>query len=376
MTSTRLRDYNLSIGNLPTGKWNAITDVSGVRVGHCTLISGEGPLLPGKGPVRTGVTVILPHGDNLYRLKVPAAVYSINGTGKATGFEEVRELGRIESPIALTGTLNVGLVADALIQYSIRRTPEIGISTGSVNVVVGETNDMELNDLQGRHVRAEHVWSALETASSGEVAEGTVGAGTGTTCFGWKGGIGTSSRVLPEKFGGYTVGALVQSNFGDEKHLVVCGVPVGKHLTVPPSKPERPVDGSIMIVLATDAPMTSQQLRRLCVRASVGLARTGSIYGNTSGDFVIGFSTGYRIEHNPSALTASRTLILDNTALMNQFFHAVAESVEEAIINSLFQAHTVVGRDGNTRHRLPVEEVVRLIECADRGRRADHLQKY
>lgn len=367
MTSTRLRDFNLAIGDLPTGKWNAITDVDGVKVGHATLNFGEGALIPGKGPVRTGVTVILPHGDNLFRSKVPAAVHAINGTGKATGFEEVRELGRIEAPIALTNTLNVGLVADALVEYSIRQTPEIGIHTGSVNVVVGETNDMELNDLQGRHVHAEHVWSAIEQASGGRVVEGCVGAGMGTTCFGWKGGIGTSSRVLPEKYGGYTVGALVQSNYGESANLVICGTPVGKYLQAPPL---RPVHGSIMMVLATDAPMTALQLKRLCVRAGVGLARTGSIYGHSSGDFVIAFSTGYRIEHQPSSLTVERTLIQDKPALMNQFFQAVADSVEEAIVNSMFQAQTVVGRDGNTRHRLPVEEVVYLIECADRARLA------
>jgi D-aminopeptidase len=363
MQSSRLRDFGLSVGELPVGKNNAITDVAGVKVGHSTLISGTGPLVPGKGPVRTGVTVIIPHAGNLYRQKVTAAVHTINGTGKAFGFEEVRQLGQIEAPIAFTNTLNVGIVADALVQYSIDQTPEIGVSTGSVNVVVGETNDMDLNDLQGRHVRQEHVRTAIESASSGPVVEGCVGAGTGTTCFEWKGGIGSSSRVLPEELGGYTIGALVQSNYGNGRDLTVCGVPVGRflHPSVLRSKPPK-TDGSIMMVLATDAPMNSLQLHRLCVRAGVGLARTGSIYGPTSGDFVIAFSTTNVIEHNPSRLTSEKTVSLNNVRLLNVFFHAVAESIEEAILNSLFQAETTIGRDDHIRYQLPPDKVVKLVK--------------
>jgi len=230
MRRFRARETGLVVGAGPTGPHNAITDVTGVRVGHVTLIEGQGALRPGVGPVRTGVTAILPHGGNLFCRKVCAAVHTINGFGKPFGFEQVRELGVIESPIALTNTLNVGLVADALIEFSVRQHPAIGILTGSVNVVVGETNDGWLNDLQGRHVRAEHVWAALAVASAGPVPEGAVGAGTGTVCFGWKGGIGTSSRVLLPSAGGWTVGALVQSNFGRPQDLVIGGVPVGRHL--------------------------------------------------------------------------------------------------------------------------------------------------
>ncbi|MGD8475455.1 MAG: P1 family peptidase, partial [Anaerolineae bacterium] len=209
MSRPRVREVGLVPGRMEPGVHNAITDVAGVRVGHATLISGEGRLRPGRGPVRTGVSVILPHDGSLFRQKVRSAVHTINGFGKVFGFEQVRELGAIESPIALTNTLNVGLVADALIEHALRQDPEIGISTaGTVNVVVGETNDGYLNDIQGRHVRAEHVQAAIESASPGPVVEGAVGAGTGTTCFGWKGGIGTASRVLPEEAGGYTVGAL------------------------------------------------------------------------------------------------------------------------------------------------------------------------
>jgi D-aminopeptidase len=362
MVRPRARDAGLVVGRFPPGTLNAITDVAGVRVGHTTLIAGEGPLRPGQGPVRTGVTVILPHGDNLFRQKVRAAVHTINGFGKVFGFEEVRELGVIEAPIALTNTLNVGLVADALVQYALRQSPEIGIRTSSVNVVVGECNDGYLNDLQGRHVHAEHVWAAIETASSGLVAEGAVGAGTGTSCFGWKGGIGMASRVLPADAGGFTLGALVQTNFGRPGDWLVKGVPVGRHLRPPATRKGPPPDsGSIMVVLATDAPLTARQLGRLCVRAGVALARTGSHYDHGSGDFVIAFSTGHRIEHEPSSLTTTHILLADEAKAMGWLFPAVVESVEEAILNSLCRAETVVGRDGHTRYALPVEEVAALV---------------
>jgi D-aminopeptidase len=331
-------------------------------VGHTTLVSGEGPLLPGEGPVRTGVTVILPHDGNLFRQKVRGAVHTINGFGKVFGFEEVRELGVIEAPIALTNTLNVALVADALAQYAIRQSPEIGITTSSVNTVVGETNDGYLNDLQGRHVRAEHVWSGIEAATSGPVQEGAVGAGAGTTCFSWKGGIGTASRVLPEEGGGHVVGALVQSNFGRSQDLLVTGVPVGRHI-LPPGVEKMVTGGggSVMVVLATDAPLNERQLRRLCVRATAGLARTGSNYGHGSGDFVIGFSTAHRIPHKADNLIVEQPVLTDERQAMYWLLPAVAECVEEAVLNSLFKAETVVGRDGHTRHALPVEEVAELV---------------
>ncbi len=366
MIRPRTRDWGLLVGELPPGTHNAITDVSGVQVGHTTLIAGKGPLRPGQGPARTGVTVILPHGDNLFRQKVRAAVYTINGYGKTCGFEEVRELGVIEAPIALTNTLNVGLVADALVQYAIRCSPGVGICTSSVNVVVGETNDGYLNDLQGRHVRAKHVWAAIEAASSGPTPEGAIGAGAGTGCFGWKGGIGTASRVLPAKVGGFTVGALVQSNFGRPRNLTIIGIPVGRHLQ-PPGDAERQTqeDGSVMIVLATDAQLTARQLRRLCVRAAAGLARTGSAYSHGSGDFVIAFSTAQRIEHEPASLTTTQTVLADEAKAMRWLFPAVVESVEEAVLNSLWRAETVVGRDGHTRYALPLEQVA-LLMCGHR----------
>ena len=369
MARARLREAGIQIGGLPPGSLNAITDVAGVRVGHATLVAGEGPLRPGQGPVRTGVTVILPQGGNLFRQKVRGAVHTINGFGKACGFEEVRELGVIEAPIGLSNTLNVGLVADALVTYALRQSPEIGIRTGSVNVVVGECNDGYLNDIQGRHVRADHVQQALEAAAEGPVAEGAVGAGTGTACFGWKGGIGTASRVVPAEAGGYTVGALVQSNFGRPQDLTICGVPVGQRITPPGGSPgAQREQGSIMIVLATDAPLDARQLRRLCGRAGVGLARTGSHHAHGSGDFVIAFSTAQRIEHMPAALTVTATLLGDERAAMACLFPAVAEAVEEAILNSLFQAETVVGRDGNVRHALPVEDVLEMLRDSPAAR--------
>ena len=361
MNRPRVRDLGIILGELPTGVQNAITDVTGVRVGHTTLIAGEGALQPGHGPIRTGVTVILPHSDDVFRHKVHAAVHTINGFGKPFGFEQVRELGVIESPIALTNTLNVGLVADALVQHAVQQNPDIGIRTASVNVVVGETNDGWLNDLQGRHVRAEHVWAAIESASSGPVTEGAVGAGTGTICFGWKGGTGTASRVLPADVGGFTLGALVQSNFGRARDLAICGVPVGHHIR--PDRSDKPVrsQGSIMIVLATDAPQDARLLQRLCVRAAAGLARTGSHYGHGSGDFVIAFSTAQRVEHEPSSLTTTQTVLADEQKVMGWLFPAVVESVEEAILNSLFRAETMVGRDGHTAYGLPVEQVAELV---------------
>jgi D-aminopeptidase len=325
------------------------------------LWQGAGPLQPGHGPIRTGVTVILPHTGNLFQSKVCAAVQTINGYGKVFGFEQVRELGVIESPVALTNTLNVGLVADALVQHAIGQNPDIGITTSSVNVVVGETNDGYLSDLQGRHIRAEHVFAAMESATSGAVLEGAVGAGTGTLCFGWKGGIGTASRVLPPSLGGFTVGVLVQSNFGRPRDLIIAGVPIGRSLQ-PPSTIDRTSDkGSIMIVLATDAPLDARQIQRLCVRAGAGLARVGSHYGHGSGDFVIGFSAAYRIEHEPLALTGTRPVLLAEAKVIDGLFRAVVEAVEEAIVNSLFGAETVVGRDDHVALALPIDEVLTLI---------------
>ncbi len=363
----RFAELNIMINRLERGPLNGITDVVGVAVGHETLFAGEGVWRPGSGPFRTGVTVILPHLGNLYDKKVATAVHTINGFGKVFGFEQARELGRLESPIALTGTLNVPRVADALIALAIEQNPHIGVGfaeTGrqgyaSVNVVVGETSDGYLSDIQARPIGEKEVRAAVAKAATGPVAEGAVGAGTGTSCFGWKGGIGTASRVLPAEKGGFTVGALVQSNYGRPEELTIAGVPVGKHLR-PPEGANRTEDGSIMIVLATDAPLNSRQLGRLCKRAVLGLARTGSAVHGGSGDFVIAFSTAVHFPDRPEQLVVERPY-LHLQPIMSVFSLAVIESVEEAIYNSLFMARTVVGRDGNTRHALPVDEVMAVI---------------
>ena len=367
----RVRAWGLVPGGLSTGPANGITDVAGVRVGHTTLIADEGPLSPGRGPVRTGVTVVLPHGGDLFADKVRAAVHTINGYGKVLGFEQVRELGVVESPIALTNTLNVGLVADGLVQHALASHPSIGVTTSSVNVVVGETNDGYLNDLQGRHVRAQHVLEAISGASAGRVAEGAVGAGTGTSCFGWKGGIGTASRVLPSEVGGFTIGALVQTNFGRAEDLMIQGVPVGRHVKPPEHGAESDAgDGSVMVVLATDAPMSARQIGRLCVRAGAGLTRTGAVHAHGSGDFVIGFSTAEPVPHSPERVVGPRVSLIDEGEAMRWLFPAVVESVEEAVLNALWRAETVVGRDGHSRCALPLDEVRAVLAQYGRVRLA------
>lgn len=350
----RVRQAGLRPGTLPPGALNAITDVPGVRVGHATVVHDE-------GPARTGVTVILPREGNPFRLKTRAAVHTLNGYGKPFGFEQVRELGLLESPIALTNTLNVGLVADALIRWSVAMDPAIG-RDGSLNVLVGETNDGYLNDLQGRFVRFEHVRAALAEATGGPVVEGSVGAGTGTTCFGWKGGIGTASRIAPPDSGGYLVGCLVQSNFGRAEELTILGVPVGRHLL--PDAASTPERGSIMIVLATDAPLSERQLGRLCVRAAAGLARVGGMFGHGSGDFVVAFTTANPVPHEPAELAATLPFVVDEERVMRGLFPAVVEAVEEAVLNSLFTATTVTGREGRVRHALPIEHVLALMPRA------------
>ncbi|MCB9122738.1 MAG: P1 family peptidase [Caldilinea sp.] len=347
---------------LRAGSWNAITDVAGVQVGQTTVSFGDGALAPGYGPARTGVTVILPHGGNLFRDKVAAAVHTINGYGKACGFEQVRELGEIETPIALTNTLNVWRVADALVDHALAHNPDIGIHTSTVNPVVGECNDGYLNDIQGRHVSAEHVHAALAAAASGPVAEGAVGAGTGTTCYGWKGGIGTASRVTPAAQGGFTLGALVQTNFGRAEDLRFGGVALGQVLR--PPQPPLPERGSVMVVLATDAPLDARQLHRLCVRAGAGLARTGTTVGHGSGDFAIAFSTTRRIAHEggETGMPVTHVAALANEGVvLDGLFLAVVEAVEEAVLNSLCAAETTTGRDGHVRVGIPVDEEGQML---------------
>lgn len=359
---TRLRDLGVTPGLLPTGSHNAITDVAGVRVGHVTLIAGDGPLRPGEGPVRTGATAILPHGGNCFREKVAAAVHTINGFGKAAGFEQVREVGTLETPIVLTNTLNVGLAADALTAYMLRQIPEIGVTTGTVNPVVGEINDGFLNDVRGRHVRERYVWEAIEGAGDGPVAEGNVGGGTGASCYGFKGGIGTASRQLFD--GSVTVGALVQANFGERRELLVMGAPIGRHFADELLPATQPPAGSVMMVVATDAPVSSRLLGRMARRAAFGLARTGTTCSNGSGDFVIAFSTTHRRLHDagtPAGHREAVTLLSEDGATINALFAAVVEAIEEAILNALVAAETMTGRDGHTLYALPHDRLVELL---------------
>lgn len=356
----RVREMGLILGELAVGPHNAITDVAGVRVGHATVSFGTGALQPGQGPARTGVTAIVPQPHNCFLNKLEAAAYVINGFGKSIGLPQLQELGQLESPILLTSTLNAPKVADALITQMLAETKEIGISTSTVNVVVGECNDGYLNDAQGRHVEAEHVWQALHSANAGAVAEGAVGAGAGMVAFGFKGGIGTSSRVLPAEMGGFTVGALVLSNFGARRHLTVAGVPIGAELA--DYKEEKPNDGSIMVIIATDAPLKSRQLLRVAKRVPFGLARTGGIASNGSGDFAIAFSTTLTQLNACEPGSYQNSSLAENGQLMTQLFQATIEAVEEAVLNSMFCANTVVGRDDHVVPALPLERVEQLLK--------------
>lgn len=348
----RTRQAGVEVGILPTGPLNAITDVNGVKVGHCTLWRGDS--------IRTGVTVILPHAGNLFQEKVPAAVYCGNAFGKLAGSTQVVELGTLETPIALTNTLSVPVAMQALVKYTLQQAGNEEVA--SVNAVVGETNDGWLNDIRGMHVQEEHVWQALAAAKTGEVEEGSVGAGTGTQCLGFKGGIGTSSRRLPQELGGYTVGVLVQTNFGGI--LTINGAPVGRELGkfyLSEQVAKAQDGGSCMIVVATDAPLSPRNLERLARRALFGLARAGGFMANGSGEYVIAFSTAYRIPHQ---LPAARLHIANELAneAMTPLFLAVVEAGEEAVYNSLFKATTVVGRSGRKLEALPLAETIALLQ--------------
>lgn len=347
----RFRDFVGSFGRLSPGSWNTIADVPGVKVGHVTLIEGDS--------IRTGITAILPHGGNLYHQKVTAAVHTVNGHGKAAGFEQVREFGVIETPILLTNTLNVWRAADAVATYMMQDNPEIGVRYSSLNPVVGECNDGFLNDIRGRHVTESHVIQAIQSASTGAVAEGSVGAGTGTACYGFKGGIGTASRVvISDQHPAYMVGVLVQTNFGSRKDLTILGVPVGAYFL--DDHLPRTGDGSIMIVIATDAPFDSRQLGRLAKRAPFALGRTGTVGNNGSGDFVIVFSTAHPHPHFEGA-ALEQVQRLDDNLVIDPFFGAVVEAIEEAIYNSLTAAETMTGRSGNTLYALPHDRLRDLL---------------
>lgn len=354
----RVSDLGLKVGILPAGPLDAITDVGGVAVGSTTIIRGDN--------IRTGVTAIVPHSGNLYREKVPAGIFVGNGFGKLTGTTQVDEMGDIETPILLTSTTSVPRVADALISYMLALPGNEDVL--SINPVVGETNDGYLNDIRGRHISPEDVFAAIKNAKGGPVEEGDVGAGTGTVVFGWKGGIGTASRRLPASLGGYTVGVLVQTNFGGV--LTIAGAPVGEKLGQYYLRQELnqagsgkdKADGSCMIVVATDAPMVARNLKRLAARAWLGVARTGSSASNGSGDYAIAFSTApqVRVRANDKALTRNVELMTNDA--MSPLFLAVIEATEEAVYNSMFKATTMTG-SGHTVEALPIEKTVEILKA-------------
>ncbi len=352
----RARDLGLAPGVFPPGPLNAITDVAGVRVGHTTIVEGDA--------VRTGVTAILPHGGNLFQDKVAGAVFVGNAFGKLAGSTQVEELGTIETPVVLTNTLSVGTAIEAVVRYTIAQPGNERVQ--SVNALVGETNDGGLNDIRGLHVTRDHVIAAINAAAAGAVAEGSVGAGTGTQCYGWKGGIGTSSRVLPARYGGYTLGVLVQTNFGGV--LTMGGAPVGKELGRysfgPPrtdkSDSEASPDGSCMIVVATDAAIDARDLERLAARAIFGLARTGSSYSNGSGDFAIAFTTSPEMRTKFGESQPRQRTVLPPDGV-SPLFQAALEATEEAVYNSLLRATPITSR-GRTAEAIPIDKVTELLK--------------
>jgi D-aminopeptidase len=375
----RTRDLGIVIGLGQPGPGNAITDVPGVRVGHTTLISGEGPLVVGQGPVRTGVTVVVPRGRDDVREPVFAGCHRLNGNGEMTGLEWVRESGFLTSPIAITNTHSVGVVRDALVAVSVEQG-RAGGQAWSLPVV-GETWDGLLNDIDGFHVRPEHLRAALETAEGGPVAEGNVGGGTGMVCHEFKGGIGTASRVIPESLGGHTVGVLVQANYGKRAWLRVDGVPVGQEIGLedvpspwgPAGKDPVPApaagSGSIIVVVATDAPLLPHQCERLAQRAGLGIARAGGTGGHSSGDLFIAFATGNRLpiedEERPATLAYDARAV--GNGVIDALFDGVIEATEEAIVNALVAAETMTGRDGVTAVAMPHDRLLEAMARYGRG---------
>ncbi len=358
----RLRELGIVIGELEPGRYNAITDVAGVRVGHLTLIKGAGPLVVGEGPVRTGVTAIVAHGGVLSKEAVYAADFTLNGNGEMTGVGHVRRRGLLAAPILFTNTSSIGNVYDGALGWMLERDAELFKRGDHIEPIVGETWGDFLNDTAGRHVRPEHAREAIESARSGPVAEGSVGGGTAMRAFRFKAGIGTSSRLVACDDTTYTVGVLLQANFGGRPQLLVDGVPVGRE--IPDLLPEQGPVGknkSMLVAVATDAPLLPVQLQRLCKRVALGMARTGAISTHGSGDLFLAFSTGQKVlrgEHRP--------LQVLNNRWISRLYQAVVESTEEAILNSLTMADTMAGRDGNTYHALPLDRLVQIMRAHGR----------
>jgi D-aminopeptidase len=356
----RLRELGITVGHYQTGPLNAITDVKGVSVGHVTLIAGEGPLVPGQGPVRTGVTAILPCNDDIFMERLVAGAFILNGAGEMSGLVQVMEWGLLETPILLTNTLAVGKVSQGVVQYMTDWHPSIGVEHDVIIPLVGECDDSYLNDVQGDHIEIDHVFEAIDSASEGPVQEGTVGGGTGMVSFDLKGGIGTSSRVLPEDEGGYTLGVLVMTNCGRIEDLRVDGAPVGWELApLLAAMPKRKrIDGSIIVVVGTDAPLTTHQINRLCKRVALGIGRVGSYVAHGSGEIILGFSTANRVPRLRKARTYAMTILSD--WCMDPLYQAAIECTEEAILNALCMATTTDGVDGRLVPALPLDELVKV----------------
>lgn len=365
----RLRDLGVQIGVYPTGTHNAITDVAGVEVGHATVSWGDGSEPLGHGPARSGVTAIWPQRDGLLLNPVAAGFFALSGTGEMTARSEIEELGRINTPIVLTNTMSVGMAYDATCRYLVERDPELGNRHGVLIPVVAECDDEYLHDVRGFHVTRADVYSALDAATSGPVAEGCVGSGAGMICFGFKGGIGTSSRVLPAGLGGWTAGVLTMTNFGGRQRLSFAGVPLGDQFPTPRRQAAPPtprlgdrVDGSCIVIVATDAPLDGRQLARLAKRAALGLGRTGSAGENGSGELLLAFSTTYR--PHPGSGTTTRTVVEGES--VNDLFAATIDATEEAVLNSLCMATTTTGRYGRVVEALPLDRVHQLLAQAGR----------
>lgn len=357
MERPRIRELGLSIGHYPTGRHNAITDVPGVKVGHATIISGDGKLIPGKGPVRTGVTAVWPHSADLFHHRVAAGGFVLNGAGEVTGLLQVEEWGAIETPILLTNTQSVGQVHDAALDYLLERYPDAGVHSDPIIPLVGECDDSHLNDIQGRHVSHEYVRQALAEATSGPVAEGAVGAGTGMVAFDFKAGIGTASRQLSPAQGGYSLGVLVLANFGQRRCLLVGGHRIGD--CIQDLMPDPHPDGSIVAIIATDAPLFSLQLKRLAKRAALGIGRVGSFASHVSGEFCVAFSNSMLIPRRGPGLTCQLEVLRDEH--LDPLFEATIEATEEAILNSLTKATDMRGRDGHMVYALPIERLRQLV---------------
>ena len=359
----RARDLGLTLGRFKPGKWNAITDVEGVLVGHHTLIQGGGKLIPGTGPVRTGVTAILPNQGNTFMERLTGGGFVLNGAGEVSGLTQVMEWGLIETPLLLTNTMAVGAVSDAVARYMVECYPGIGDEHDVIIPVVGECDDSWLNDIAGSHVKGLHVEQAIRSARSGPVAEGSVGGGTGMITCDFKSGIGTSSRKLPEVFGGYTLGVLVMSNFGKMHNLRVGGLPIGEVLAEKfRDAPRRAQSyGSIIAVVATDAPVQSHQLNRICKRVALGIGRVGSYAGHGSGEIVVGFSTANVIPRRTQKMVHRIKILLDQR--LDPLYEAVIEATEEAILNSMCMAGPMEGVNGNYCPALPLVEVRKFVDA-------------